>query len=108
MQVRRFDSLEELAAVEEPAIVNCTGIGARALVGDAGMIPIRGQLALVERQPGVNVAYNLPAGYCFPRDDAVLLGGTWQRGNWSREPDPATTTRILAAHRGIVARRCFT
>ena len=108
MQVRRFASLDEVAAVEEPAIVICAGIGARALVGDAGMIPIRGQLALVERQPGVNVAYNLPAGYCFPRDDAVLLGGTWQRGNWSREPDPSTTARILVAHREIAASRCFT
>ncbi|MEN3972210.1 FAD-dependent oxidoreductase [Sphingomicrobium sp. XHP0235] len=108
MRVRRFGSLDEVAALDEPAIVNCTGIGARALVSDAGMIPIRGQLALVERQPGIDVAYNLPEGYCFPRDDAVLLGGTWQRGDRSREPDPATTARILAAHREIAATRCFT
>jgi D-amino-acid oxidase len=35
--------------------------------------------------------------YFFPHGDRVVLGGTEQPGNWSREPDPATAERIVAA-----------
>ncbi|MEP7026307.1 MAG: FAD-dependent oxidoreductase, partial [Actinomycetota bacterium] len=33
--------------------------------------------------------------YLFPHDGTVVLGGTEERGNASREPDPATAQRIL-------------
>ncbi|WP_343344013.1 FAD-dependent oxidoreductase [Sphingomicrobium sp. XHP0239] len=108
MKVRRFASLDEVAGLDEPVAINCAGIGARALVGDRDLVPIRGQLALVERQPGLDFAYNLPGGYLFPRDDAVLLGGTYERGEWSRDPDPATIARIIEGHREVLANRCFT
>ncbi|MCJ8190837.1 FAD-dependent oxidoreductase [Sphingomicrobium aestuariivivum] len=106
MVVRRFASLEEVAGLDEPVVFNCTGVHARQLVGDTGLVPARGQLAWVERQ-AVDFAYVLPEGYCFPRDDAVLLGGTWERGQWSRTPEPATIERIMAGHREIQASRCF-
>jgi D-amino-acid oxidase len=35
--------------------------------------------------------------YLFPHGDTVVLGGTEDAGNWSREPDPATAARIVAA-----------
>jgi D-amino-acid oxidase len=34
-----------------------------------------------------------------PRSDGILLGGTFERGNWSVEPDPETEKRILEGHR---------
>ena len=31
----------------------------------------------------------------FPRHDGVLLGGSFERGVWNTDPDPAVTERIL-------------
>jgi D-amino-acid oxidase len=40
----------------------------------------------------------------FPRSDGIVLGGTFERGNWSTSVDLATQTRILAGHQAIFAR----
>jgi D-amino-acid oxidase len=37
----------------------------------------------------------------FPRADGILLGGTFERGNWSIDPDPDTEKRIVDAHRAF-------
>ena len=70
-------------------------------MGDEELDPIRGQLTFLVPQPEVD--YTLLGGdlYMFPRADGILLGGTFERGNWSTEPDPATTQRILQGHREL-------
>jgi len=35
----------------------------------------------------------------FPRKDGILLGGTFERNEWSLIPDPVETRRILDGHR---------
>ena len=83
-------------------IVNCTGCGARDLVPDADVTPVRGQV-VVTSNPGLTDFFVGTAAdpsdltYLFPHGDVVVLGGTEQPGNWSREPDPATADKILAA-----------
>jgi D-amino-acid oxidase len=83
-------------------IVNCAGYGARHLVPDPDVVPVRGQ-AVVVRNPGITEffvgsgAARWPLTYLFPHDDVVLLGGTEERGGTSREPDPGTAERIVAA-----------
>jgi hypothetical protein len=37
----------------------------------------------------------------FPRKDGILLGGTFERNEWSLTPDPVETRRILDGHRGF-------
>jgi D-amino-acid oxidase len=82
-------------------IVNCTGSGARELVPDPDVTPVRGQV-VVASNPGITEFFVGTAAdpgdltYLFPHGDVVVLGGTEQPGNWSREPDPATADRILA------------
>jgi D-amino-acid oxidase len=41
----------------------------------------------------------------FPRSDGIVLGGTFERGNWSTSVDLATQARILAAHEALFAHR---
>jgi glycine/D-amino acid oxidase-like deaminating enzyme len=84
-------------------VFNCTGLGARALFGDAELIPVRGQLVILLPQPEVN--YNLLSGglYMFPRQDGIVLGGTFERNDWSLEPRAETTARILNGHRALFA-----
>jgi D-amino-acid oxidase len=83
-------------------VVNCAGFGARDLVGDAELVAIRGQ-AVVVRNPGLrdffvgSGAAGWPLVYLFPHEQVVVLGGTEEPGRESREPDPATATRIIEA-----------
>lgn len=90
-----------LAALPERVIVNCTGLGARALFGDTELVPIKGQLTFLLPQPEVTYAVLAGELYMFPRSDGILLGGTHAEGDWSLEPDPAAKARVLAGHREI-------
>jgi D-amino-acid oxidase len=39
----------------------------------------------------------------FPRRDAIILGGSHEKGVWSMEPDEAQAMRILEGHKQIAA-----
>jgi D-amino-acid oxidase len=101
--IRRFESLADLAALPEPLVFNCTGIGARTLVGDEELTPVRGQLAVLAPQHEVKYAFTGNAGYMFPRADGILLGGTFERGEWDATPQPADIARIVNSHRRLFA-----
>ena len=100
VQVGTVASLAE-AAQAAPVVVNCSGAGACDLVPDPQVQPVRGQ-ALVVANPGLTDFLVAPTedgtefSYMFPHRDTVVLGGTEQPGNWSLEPDPETSRRILA------------
>jgi glycine/D-amino acid oxidase-like deaminating enzyme len=91
----------DLEALAEPVIFNCTGLGSGKLFGDTEITPVKGQLTFLLPQPEIN--YNLMARglYMFPRRDGILLGGTWERGNWDPAPDPEAARRILAGHQEL-------
>jgi D-amino-acid oxidase len=101
IRLRDFRAPEELFNLSEPLIFNCTGIGARDLFGDEGMIPVRGQLAILRPQPEVRYAASGEWGYMFPRADGIILGGTFERNVWDTAPDPARIERILASHQAV-------
>ena len=90
-------SLEE--AREGRVVVNCAGLGARELVGDPLIEPIRGQIVRV-RNPGLErfvLDEDNPEGvtYVIPRSGDAVLGGTADEGEWDTEPDPQTAAAIL-------------
>lgn len=101
--VRRFASPAEIAALPERLVFNCTGLGARALFGDTELHPVRGQLAILLPQPEVRYAFTGQAGYMFPRPDGIILGGTFERDEWSTAPDPADIAEIIGSHRRLFA-----
>jgi glycine/D-amino acid oxidase-like deaminating enzyme len=96
--LRQFQNVPDLLTIPERVILNCTGLGARELFGDAELVPVKGQLHILMPQPEVD--YMLLAGglYMFPRTDGILLGGTFQRGEETLTPDPEATRRILDGH----------
>ncbi len=102
--VRMFRSVSDVAALREPVVFNCTGLGARALFNDRGLEPVRGQLSILEPQPAIDYTYLSGTLYMFPRSDGIVLGGTFDRGNWSTAVDLAAQTRIIAGHQAIFAR----
>ncbi len=94
--IREFHSMEEIAALPESILYNCTGLGAGALFGDKELTPVKGQLVFLLPQPEVEYMTVGPGDiYMFPRHDGVLLGGTHDRGVWDTSVDPAVTERIV-------------
>jgi D-amino-acid oxidase len=99
--VKEFHSREEINRLPEPVIFNCTGLGARALFNDESLEPVRGQLEVLLPQPEIDYIY-LGSGYMFPRRDGIILGGTFDHGDWSLEVNPEQRTGILNAHAEIM------
>ncbi|TKD51796.1 FAD-dependent oxidoreductase [Sphingomonas baiyangensis] len=100
---RAFVDRQEVAALPEPIVFNCTGLGARALFGDRDLVPVRGQLAILLPQPEIDYAYAMGGGYMFPRADGILLGGTFERGEEDATPVAADIAAIVAGHARIAA-----
>ena len=104
MELRNFADRSEVLALNEPVIFNCTGLGAKALFGDEELTPVQGQLVFLP--PDLDVDYLTIGGgdellYMFSRSDALVLGGTSKKGEWSTQPDPAETARIVAGHKRV-------
>jgi glycine/D-amino acid oxidase-like deaminating enzyme len=98
IEQRGFSHREEIAALPQPIVFNCTGLGSGALFGDMAVLPVRGQLVVLRPQP--QVTYNLQGfggGYIFARPDGLILGGSETADDWRLEPDSGDTVRILAA-----------
>ncbi|HEX7241072.1 MAG TPA: FAD-dependent oxidoreductase [Longimicrobiaceae bacterium] len=97
---RRTAGSPEEALEACPRVVNCTGLGARALLGDGEMDPIRGQVVRVEN-PGLTdflLDVDDPEGatYVIPRSSDCILGGTADAGRWDLDPEPETAEAIVA------------
>ncbi|HEX8239401.1 MAG TPA: FAD-dependent oxidoreductase [Allosphingosinicella sp.] len=101
IEVRRFATPADIAALPERLVFNCTGLGSRELFGDRALHPVRGQLAVLLPQPEVRYAYQGQAGYMFPRADGILLGGTFEQDEWDANPQPAAIQRIVASHKEL-------
>ncbi|MGW3971368.1 FAD-dependent oxidoreductase [Streptomyces ardesiacus] len=93
-------AVSDLAEADAPVVVNCTGLGARDLVPDPSVRPVRGQLVVVEN-PGIHdwlVSADAGSGettYFLPQPGRLLLGGTAEEDAWSTEPDPAVAEAIV-------------
>ncbi|MBI3437135.1 MAG: FAD-binding oxidoreductase [Proteobacteria bacterium] len=99
--VREFHDVAELRTLPEQTIFNCTGLAAGRLFGDTTIEPVRGQLVILEPQAEVDYNVLRDGDYMFGRRDGIVLGGTFQHGNWSTEPDPEVTQRLLRHHQEI-------
>lgn len=94
----------EVATLAEPLaecslVVNCSGLGSRALLNDLALYPLRGQIIRVARNTTENsfLFDDTPdtTTYIIPRSQDIILGGTIQKDNWSLEPDEATAAEIM-------------
>lgn len=109
--IRRFESRRDLASLPEGIVLNCTGLGSRALLGDDELTPLKGQLTLLMPQEGVDystfgAASPMAGGFVHmsPRSDGIALGGTSVEGDWSLDPDPEAMQRIVDAHIDLFSR----
>ncbi|WP_250000183.1 FAD-dependent oxidoreductase [Actinoplanes sp. M2I2] len=100
VEQRRISTLEEPASAAS-VVANCTGMGARELVPDPALHPIRGELVVVSN-PGITrfVAEHSKTDreltYLLPHRDVVVLGGTADEERWDLAPDEAVAEGIIA------------
>jgi D-amino-acid oxidase len=109
VRVRHFDHVSQLQQLAEPVIFNCTGLGARALFDDQELGPVKGQLTVLLPQPEVNyIALMEDDLYMFPRADGILLGGTFEKGEWSLSVNEMAKARVMQGHAKFFGsfRRC--
>ena len=84
-------------------VVNCAGLGARRLAGDTAVVPVRGQVVLVE-QVGLERWWLDSAAptYVVPRSRDIVVGGTDDVGEWDRAASPSVTAAILDRAKRLV------
>ncbi|MEU6621342.1 FAD-dependent oxidoreductase [Streptomyces litmocidini] len=98
VEQRRLASLAD--AGPAAVIVNCTGLGAKDLLPDPGVRPIRGQ-HIVVTNPGLTEFFSEDTGLspnllCFyPHGDTVVLGGIAIDGEGGLGPDDKAAVGIL-------------
>ena len=109
VRLMHFDQVSQLQRLTEPVIFNCTGLGARALFDDQELSPVKGQLTVLLPQPEVNyMALMEDELYMFPRTDGILLGGTFEKDEWSLSVNETAKARVLQGHAKFFGsfRRC--
>jgi D-amino-acid oxidase len=111
--IRTFESPRDLAALPEPVVVNCSGLGSYELFGDKELMPVKGQLTVLVPQAEVNYQTSGGIGvpstpglgiHMMPRSDGIVLGGTAQRGVWTLEPDEGERKRVVDGHIELFSR----
>ena len=103
VRVRHLTALEQASG---DVVVDCAGLGARELVGDASLQAVRGQVVVVE-QVGLTewtLAQDDPTAltYVVPRGSTVVLGGVAEEGSEELAPDPGTAQAVLGRCTALV------
>jgi D-amino-acid oxidase len=105
--IRKFETPRDVAALNENVIVNCTGLGSKALFNDPDLMPLKGQLTLLMPQPEITYATSggarqLPPNSGFihmmPRTDGIALGGTSLRDDWTTTVNETERKRVVDTH----------
>jgi glycine/D-amino acid oxidase-like deaminating enzyme len=84
----------DIARLKQKIVINCTGLGAGDLFNDPRVSPIKGHLVLLPAQK-LNYLFsgyecNDWVQYVFPRQDGVIVGGTYQ----DDRPDTKTNAKV--------------
>lgn len=80
-------------------VINCAGLGSLTFLEDVELYPVKGQLLYLKPDLKLKCivddieVQNL--AYIFSRKDAVILGGTAEKGNYSMEASVTITQNIL-------------
>jgi glycine/D-amino acid oxidase-like deaminating enzyme len=73
IETNEFRTPQEVASLRQPVIINCTGYGARQLWSDESVVPVRGQIAWLIPQEGVNYGLNYKNVNVLGRRDGIVV-----------------------------------
>jgi glycine/D-amino acid oxidase-like deaminating enzyme len=73
----------DLIGIDADVIVNCTGLGAAAMLGDTSLFAVRGQLVVLRNPAALKYLFSGGCGnriaYLFARQSDIVIGGTADR-----------------------------
>ncbi|HEY0957176.1 MAG TPA: FAD-dependent oxidoreductase [Roseateles sp.] len=103
---RELRTVRDFARLPETVVVNCTGDGARTLLRDTSLTPVRGQTAHLIPQPEVDYAliYRGHGIVALPRRDGLLIA-TMGRGDFGSDdlrPDRAQAEDAVRRLAGLL------
>lgn len=103
---RSFPDRAAVLALPEPVIVNCMGYGARAIWGDDGLVPVRGQISWLIPQPDARYAVYYDGVSAVSRRDGVVVQSLGNNedfgyGDANETADPDETERSLSTIRQL-------
>ncbi len=102
IETREFHTPQELTALPQRAIINCTGYAARQLWSDESIIPVRGQIAWLIPQEGVTYGLYYNGLNVLARRDGIvlMLNKAGEDAGWndsSEVPDRATAEEAVGS-----------
>lgn len=95
IETREFHAASDLGQLPEKVILNCTGYGARQLFADESIVPVRGQIAWLIPQEGVNYGVFYKGLNVLARRDGIVIQPSGDHGEdtgWNdtnEQPDRA-------------------
>ncbi|MDX5338758.1 MAG: FAD-binding oxidoreductase [Cyclobacteriaceae bacterium] len=98
-----ISNLSELANLDA-WVINCTGLGARAICRDEDLHPMRGQILRTEKLTISSFAEPTKKGaltYVINRSQDTVIGGTDYDQDWNEQEDPEDTVKILSRLQGF-------
>ncbi|MCA9776478.1 MAG: FAD-dependent oxidoreductase [Candidatus Eremiobacteraeota bacterium] len=101
LQPRTFSSVDEVSELPQRVVVNCLGLGAGALLKDDAVVPIRGQLLYLRPCGDRKMIVDHAGGYLISREDALILGGTFEEGVSNLTPDEEMSKKILKGNQSF-------
>jgi D-amino-acid oxidase len=77
-------------------VINCSALGSQKLCNDKSIIPVRGQVALIETRTDFPIYLdNEKPLYLVPRKDAMIIGGTYEENLYEEKTESSTIEKIL-------------
>jgi glycine/D-amino acid oxidase-like deaminating enzyme len=73
VRIDEFRTPADFVRVRERTLINATGYGARALLGDRSLVPVRGQLARMIPQPDIHYGLIYRGVAFVPRRDGLVF-----------------------------------
>jgi D-amino-acid oxidase len=109
IETREFHSPQEVAALPQRAIINCTGYGARQLWSDETIVPVRGQIAWLIPQEGVHYGLFYKDLNVLARRDGIVIqtnpqGDETGWNDTNEEPDRAAAEAGVKTLQDLYAR----
>jgi D-amino-acid oxidase len=101
IEAMTFVSPADFGHLPQPVIVNCTGYGARALMQDNSIVPVRGQIAWLAPQPEAHYGLYYKSVSILPRSDGIVVqyvgdSDMYGVGSTDETPDRAEAERAIA------------
>ncbi len=103
VKIREIKALEDIDELPEKTVVNCMGLGAKAVFNDEELTPVSGQLSCLIPQPEVQYKLITKGANLIARKDGIYLGGNGIVGNWDTTPSREQTEKVVTVLQKLMA-----